>query len=73
MLKNYLTENSLPFEEKMVDSDDLARDEMSKFSDGFLGVPFVSIIKADGQVEGVIGFDKNRLNQILQINTNEHK
>lgn len=68
MLKSYLGEKNISFEEKMVDSDDAAREQMSKLSDGFLGVPFVTIDKGNGQIEKVIGFDKNRLNQILGIN-----
>ena len=68
MLKSYLAEKNISFEEKMVDSDDAAREQMSKLSDGFLGVPFVIIDKGNSQIEKVIGFDKNRLNQILGIN-----
>lgn len=67
MLKSYLSEKNISFQEKMVDSDSAAREQMSKLSDGFLGVPFVTIDKG-GPIEKVIGFDKNRLNQILGIN-----
>jgi len=68
MLKDYLKERDIGYEEKLVDQDDLARDEMVKVSNGFLGVPFSVITKNDGAKETVIGFDKGRLDSILQIN-----
>ena len=68
MLKDYLKERDVGFEEKLVDQDDLARDEMVKVSNGFLGVPFSVITKNDGAKETVIGFDKGRLDSILQTN-----
>ena len=68
MLKDYLKERDIGYEEKLVDQDDLARNEMVKVSNGFLGVPFSVITKNDGAKETVIGFDKGRLDSILQIN-----
>lgn len=67
MLKEYLKEKNVPFTEKLVDQDDASREEMQKLSEGFLGVPFTAITKEDGSTLGVIGFDKARLNSILQI------
>ncbi len=66
-LKKYLEEKNIPFKEKMVDSDDAAREEMIKESGGFLGIPFVVIVKDDNSKETVIGFDKGRINSILGI------
>ncbi len=68
MLKDYLKERDIGYEEKLVDQDDLARNEMVKVSNGFLGVPFSVITKNDGAKETVIGFDKGRLDSILQTN-----
>jgi glutaredoxin len=67
MLKKYLTEKNISFTEKLIDQDDAARDEMAKESGGFLGVPFVVIVKDDGSKETVVGFDKSKLNSILGI------
>lgn len=67
MLKDYLSEHNVSFEEKKVDSDDAAKREMMDASGGFLGVPFTLIVKEDGSRETVIGFDKNKINQILQF------
>ena len=67
MLKDYLKEKGVEFNEKLVDQDDAARDEMLAASGGFLGVPFVVIEKDDASKENVIGFDKNKINQALGL------
>lgn len=67
MLKEYLSEKNIPYIEKMVDFDEAARNEMMNESGGFLGVPFVVILKDDNQKERVIGFDRGRINNILNI------
>jgi len=67
MLKDYLDEKSVTYEEKLVDQDDAAKEEMMKDSGGFLGVPFSVITKEDGAKETVLGFDKNRINKVLGI------
>jgi len=67
MLKKYLDEKSVKYEEKLVDQDDGAKEEMTKDSGGFLGVPFTVITKDDGGKETVLGFDKNRINELLGI------
>ncbi len=67
MLKKYLTEKNISFTEKLIDQGDAARDEMARESGGFLGVPFVVIVKDDGSKEAVVGFDKSKLNSIHGI------
>jgi glutaredoxin len=67
MLKDYLGEKNITFTEKLVDQDDVARDEMMNDSGGFLGVPFTVIVKDDGAKDTVIGFDKNRVDEILGL------
>ncbi len=68
MLKDYLREKNIEFEDKFVDQDDAAREEMMKESEGFLGVPFTVVVKDDGSKEDIIGFDKNRINSVLGLN-----
>jgi len=68
MLKGYLDEKQVNYEEKLVDQDDDAKEEMVKESGGFLGVPFTVITKDDGSKENVVGFDKEKINSILGIN-----
>lgn len=67
MLKNYLEERQISFIEKLVDQDDAAREEMTKLSDGFLGVPYTTIKKDDGSVEKIIGFDKAKIDSLLGL------
>jgi glutaredoxin len=67
MLKDFLNQNQLAFSEKLVDQDDSAREEMTKESGGFLGVPFTVIVKDDGVKETVFGFDKEKIKKILNI------
>jgi hypothetical protein len=67
MLKDYLGGQNLSFTEKLVDQDDSAKDEMAGISGGFLGVPFTLVVKDNGSKETIIGFDKNRVNEILGI------
>ncbi len=66
MLKDYLREKSIAYTEKMVDTDEAAREEMMAVSGGFLGVPFTVVMK-DGSKETIIGFDKGKLNSILGL------
>ncbi len=67
MLKDYLKEKNITFSEKLVDQDEVAKDEMMTASGGFLGVPFTLIVKDDSSKETVIGFDKGKLNSVLGI------
>lgn len=67
MLKDYLDSKNLSFIEKLIDVDEAAREEMSKESGGFSGVPFTVITLDDGRKETVVGFDKGKLDSILGI------
>ena len=67
MLKDYLNSKSICFTEKLVDQDETAKKEMIQISNGFMGVPFILIIKDDGVKETIIGFDKGKLDQVLSL------
>ncbi|MFH1971534.1 MAG: glutaredoxin family protein [Patescibacteria group bacterium] len=67
MLKDYLNSKSITFTEKLVDQDETAKKEMLEISNGFMGVPFSVFTKDDGEKETVIGFDKGKINEILQL------
>lgn len=67
MLKDYLKEKNISFTEKLVDTDEAARNEMMASSGGFLGVPFSVVVKDDSTKETVLGFDKGKINSILGI------
>lgn len=66
MLKSYLDEKDISYTEKLVDQDDAAREEMTAISGGFLGVPY-TVIDTDGNLDKVVGFDKGRLKDILNL------
>lgn len=67
MLKDYLSSKSIAFTEKLIDMDENAQKEMSEISNGFLGAPFVVVLKDDGVREAILGFDKGKINSILGI------
>jgi glutaredoxin 3 len=67
MLKDYLKEKNFTYTEKLVDTDDAARDEMMASSGGFLGVPFTIVTTDTGTKETVLGFDKGKFDSILGI------
>lgn len=62
MLKDFLEENEIEFEEFNVAEDETARDEMVKKS-GQLGVPVIDINGKDI----LVGFDKGKLSELLKI------
>jgi len=66
MLKDYLTSKNIEMTEKLVDQDENAKLEMASVSGGFLGVPFSFITKDNGEVVTVVGFDKGKLEQVIQ-------
>ncbi len=58
MAKDYLKDKNVEFEEKNIQTDKAARDELMKM--GHLGVPVILI---DG--EEVVGFDQGKLDELL--------
>ncbi|HHE76896.1 MAG TPA: NrdH-redoxin [Candidatus Parcubacteria bacterium] len=60
-LKEYLKEHNFEFEDIDVSQDESGRSEMIKKS-GQTGVPVVDI---DGEI--IVGFDKEKIDQILNI------
>lgn len=58
MAKEYLADKNIEFEEKNIQTDKAARDELMKM--GHLGVPVILV----GEEE-VVGFDQNKLEDLL--------
>jgi len=67
MLKDYLGGRSVAYEEKLVDQDEAAKDEMAALSGGFLGVPFTVIEKDTGEKASIVGFDKGKFDQEIVV------
>lgn len=65
-LKDYLNEKNIAFQEKLIDQSDSSKKEMLEESDGFMGVPFL-VIEKENVKEKIIGFDKNKINQVLGL------
>lgn len=61
MAKSYFDENNIGYEEKDVAADQQSREEMVNKTNQ-MGVP---VIDVDGEI--VIGFDKDKLSQLLGI------
>ncbi|NMW84478.1 glutaredoxin family protein [Peptoniphilus sp. AGMB00490] len=59
MAKDYLKEREVEFEEKNVQTDKEARNELMAM--GYTGVPVICV-----DDEQIVGFDKNRLDELLK-------
>lgn len=66
MLKNWLNAKSVEFTEYKVDQNPIAAQHMVSIS-GQMGVPFSTIEYDDGQVEKILGFDRNRFEAALAV------
>lgn len=60
MAKDYLKEKNIDFEEKNIQEDKAARDELMKM--GHLGVPVIVI----GEEE-IVGFDQKKIDELLGL------
>ena len=66
MLKSYLQSKNIAYEEKMADEDhNLARELYEK--SGQLGVPFTIIETDEGKEEKILGFDRPRIDEVLNL------
>ena len=66
MEKDYLEKNNISFNLIMVDKDQKAAEEMVRKT-GQTGVPMTEIAFDDGDSEIIMGFDKGRLKELLNI------
>ena len=66
MLKGFLTDNKIEFENIDVSTDQKAGQEMIEKS-GQMGVPVSIITTDDNKEEVIIGFDKAKISQLLGI------
>lgn len=66
MLKNYLKEKNIEFEDVVLDQHP-EQVQASIDSCGSMGVPCTHIVKEDGSVVNILGFDKDKIDQALGI------
>ena len=64
MLKSYLNDKGVEYDVKMADEDQAIAKELYEKS-GQLGVPFTIFTDEDGNEEGVLGFDRARVDELL--------
>lgn len=67
MLKSYLASKNIDFNVKMADEDQAIAQELFEKS-GQLGVPFTIITDKEGNEEKILGFDRQRIDEVLGIN-----
>jgi glutaredoxin len=66
MLKSYLQSKNINYDVKMADEDqNLARELYEK--SGQLGVPFTIIKDEDGKEEKILGFDRPKIDEALDL------
>jgi glutaredoxin 3 len=66
MQKEYLNSRNIPFEEVLVDENPEEAQKMIAIS-GQMGVPFTVIDKDDGERVTILGFDKPRIDEALDL------
>jgi glutaredoxin-like YruB-family protein len=66
LAKEFLKENNIEFEEIDVMANQEAAEEMIKIS-GQMGVPVIVITKENKTQEILVGFEENKLREILKI------
>jgi glutaredoxin len=66
MLKGYLTDKKIEFTVKAADEDQAIAKELYEKS-GQLGVPFTVIETDDGKEEGILGFDRAKIDAALSL------
>lgn len=66
MQKDYLNSKGVEFSEILVDENPDEAQKMIAIS-GQMGVPFTVIVKDDEAQENILGFDKARINQALNL------
>lgn len=66
MLKKHLDDHQINYTEKFADKDEKTAMELYEKSKQF-AVPFTEITLDNGNVEQVIGFDREKINRILNI------
>ncbi len=65
MLKAWLEEKGIKYENKFVDEDQTAIEEMMQISAGHMGVPFTVVTKENGELVKIAGFDREKLQETL--------
>lgn len=66
MLKKWLESKSIEYTNYMVDQNPIAAQHMVNLS-GQMGVPFSTIEYEDGKMEKILGFDRQKFEEVLAV------
>ena len=66
MLKSYLNDKGVKYDVKNADEDESIARELYEKS-GQLGVPFTIITDNSGKEEAILGFDRQRIDEVLGL------
>ena len=66
MLKRWLDDKKITYQDYSVDENPIAAQQMVQMS-GQMGVPFTTIETDDGQTIGILGFDRPRFEAVLKV------
>ena len=66
MLKRWLDDNHIEYTDYLVDKNPYAAQMMIQLS-GQRGVPFTTIEQADGTIEKILGFDRERVARAVGV------
>ncbi len=66
MEKEYLDAKGIEYEDISIDHNEKAAQELMQM-EGQAGIPFTVFIKDDGSKETLLGYDRERINRILNI------
>lgn len=66
MLRGYLNDKGVKYDVKMADEDQAIAKELYEKS-GQLGVPFTIVTDEDGKEEGILGFDRKKIDMALGL------
>lgn len=67
MLKRWLDEKKVSYEDYYIDQNPIAAQNMQRLSDGRIGVPFSTIEHDDGNVDKIFGFDRQAFSTALKL------
>ncbi len=66
MLKKYLDDKGIAYEEKVADTDEKLAQELFEKSHGY-AVPFTILTKDDGSTTEILGFDRKKIDEAIGL------
>jgi glutaredoxin len=64
MMREYLDDKGLVYDEKLIDQDEEALRELREISGGIIGSPYL-LVEKDGREYKLVGFDRDQLNEVF--------